>query len=179
MAPRTRVMFQILRRFNPTTALLEMKGFVARHEYIFTLLLQLNVNMGSFDVSRDAMRESLCAMRRPLREIDLDESNLLHCWKGRRALENLGKLGGMQAAYCLADLLLELGEAVRTQGLHFGFYYSLMQWDRLYTDDTGTEQARNDSGYVADVMIPDLKDKKLLQSLLEAIKRIKILSKRK
>ena len=52
-------MFQILRRFNPTTALLEMKGFVARHEYIFTLLLQLNVNMGSFDVSRDAMRESL------------------------------------------------------------------------------------------------------------------------
>ena len=57
--PRTRVMFQILRRFNPTSALMEMKTFVARHEYVFTLLLQLNVNMGSFDVSREAMAENV------------------------------------------------------------------------------------------------------------------------
>jgi hypothetical protein len=57
--PRTRVMFQILRRFNPTSALMEMKTFVARHEYVFVLLLQLNVNMGSFDVSREAMAENV------------------------------------------------------------------------------------------------------------------------
>ena len=30
---------------------MEMKT-VAQHEYVFVLLLQLNVNMGSFDVSR-------------------------------------------------------------------------------------------------------------------------------
>ena len=57
--PRTRVMFQILQRFNPTQQLLEMKHFVARHDYVFTLLLQLNVNMGSFDVSREAMEENV------------------------------------------------------------------------------------------------------------------------
>lgn len=49
-APRTRIMFQLLNRFNPTASLLRMKSFVARHDYIFTLLLLLNVNMGAFDV---------------------------------------------------------------------------------------------------------------------------------
>ena len=57
------------------------------------------------------------------------------------------------------DLLRELGDAVRSEGMRFGFYYSLMEWDRLYTDDTGTENARSktSAGYVNDVMIPDLK----------------------
>jgi alpha-L-fucosidase len=56
------------------------------------------------------------------------------------------------------DLLHEVGTAVRARGLRFGFYYSLMEWDRLYTDNTGTEEARNGSNYVNDTMIPDLQD---------------------
>lgn len=57
------------------------------------------------------------------------------------------------------DLLEELGVAMRAEGLKYGFYYSLMQWDRTYTDDTGTEDQRgNGSAYVTQVMIPDLKD---------------------
>lgn len=39
-------MFQLLQRFNPTASLLRMKSFVSRHDYIFSLLCLLNVNMG-------------------------------------------------------------------------------------------------------------------------------------
>jgi alpha-L-fucosidase len=56
------------------------------------------------------------------------------------------------------DLLQEVGDAVRAQGLRFGFYYSLLEWDRQYTNDTGTAHYRDDFDYVNRTMIPDLKD---------------------
>ena len=40
------MMFQLLQKFNPTASLLRMKSFVSRHDYIFSLLCLLNVNMG-------------------------------------------------------------------------------------------------------------------------------------
>mmetsp|Transcript_114003 Transcript_114003/g.185803 ORF Transcript_114003/g.185803 Transcript_114003/m.185803 type:complete len:484 (-) Transcript_114003:141-1592(-) len=55
------------------------------------------------------------------------------------------------------DLLQEVGDAVRAEGLKFGFYYSLMEWDRAYTNVTGTEQW-SVADYVNHTMIPDLKD---------------------
>merc|ERR1719408_766726 len=58
-APRTRVMFQLLSRVNPTFSLMRMQPFVVRHDAIFALILALNVNMGAFDMSRDAMQESV------------------------------------------------------------------------------------------------------------------------
>jgi len=42
-APRTRLMYQLLQRFNPKASMLRMKSFVARHDYVFGLLLLLNV----------------------------------------------------------------------------------------------------------------------------------------
>lgn len=99
-APRTRVMFQILRRFNPTPALLEMKGFVARHEYVFTLLLQLNVNMGSFDVSRGAMKESLADVYKgfTLLQDVADVYASLDGDKKRRILRRLEQSGALPLA---------------------------------------------------------------------------------
>ena len=55
-APRTRMMFQLLQKFNPTASLLRMKSFVSRHDYIFSLLCLLNVNMGEYLVQRRADR---------------------------------------------------------------------------------------------------------------------------
>jgi hypothetical protein len=54
-APRSRLMFQLLTRYNPTASLLRMKSFVARHDYVFSLLLILNVNMDAFDISEYGM----------------------------------------------------------------------------------------------------------------------------
>ena len=51
-------MFQLLHRFNPTASLLRMKSFVARNDYIFSLLLLLNVNMGAFDVSSGSAKKN-------------------------------------------------------------------------------------------------------------------------
>ena len=57
-------MFQLLHRFNPTASLLRMKTFIARHDYIFSLLLLLNVNMGAFDISlKQKMQQQQRAMR--------------------------------------------------------------------------------------------------------------------
>lgn len=53
-APRTRLMYQLLLRYNPTASLLRMKSFIARHDYLFFLLLVLNINCGSFDISNQA-----------------------------------------------------------------------------------------------------------------------------
>lgn len=55
------------------------------------------------------------------------------------------------------DLLGEVGAAVRAEGLKFGFYYSLMEWDRAYTNDTGTEQWTV-ADYTEHTMLPDLRD---------------------
>lgn len=55
------------------------------------------------------------------------------------------------------DLLGEVGAAVRAEGLKFGFYYSLMEWDRAYTNDTGTEHWTVED-YTEHTMLPDLKD---------------------
>ena len=56
------------------------------------------------------------------------------------------------------DLLQEVGDAVRAEGLRFGFYYSLLEWDRQYTNDTGTAHYRTDFDYVNRTMFPDLRD---------------------
>ena len=63
------------------------------------------------------------------------------------------------------DLLQEVGDAVRAEGLKFGFYYSLMEWDRQYTDVLGNERgstpeavAELQKRYINNTMIPDLKD---------------------
>jgi len=53
-APRTRIMYQLLLRFNPTASLLRMKSFIARHDYLFFLLLVFNINCGSFDMVRNS-----------------------------------------------------------------------------------------------------------------------------
>ena len=55
------------------------------------------------------------------------------------------------------DLLGEVGAAVRAEGLKFGFYYSLMEWDRAYTNDTGTERWTVQD-YTEHTMLPDLRD---------------------
>ena len=52
-APRTRAMFQLLSQVNPTRALMSMRPFVARHDYVFALVCMLNVNLGAFDVPAD------------------------------------------------------------------------------------------------------------------------------
>jgi len=97
-APRTRVMFQILRRFNPTSALLsEMPEFVARHEYIFCLLLQLNVNMGALDISRGAMQASFadaCESFEMLRDVSR-VFNLLGDAAKRRLRRRLERSGAL------------------------------------------------------------------------------------
>ena len=46
-----RTLFLLWSRYNPTASLLRMKSFVARHDYIFSLLLLLNVNMDAFDIT--------------------------------------------------------------------------------------------------------------------------------
>lgn len=40
-----------MQRLNPTGSLLRARPFVARHDYIFTLLCLLNVNMGALNTS--------------------------------------------------------------------------------------------------------------------------------
>lgn len=51
-------MFQLLQKFNPTASLLRMKSFVSRHDYVFSLLCLLNVNMGEDLVQRRTDRAS-------------------------------------------------------------------------------------------------------------------------
>ena len=41
----------LMQRLNPTGSLLRARPFVARHDYIFTLLCLLNVNMGALNTS--------------------------------------------------------------------------------------------------------------------------------
>lgn len=41
----------LMQRLNPTGSLLRARPFVARHDYIFTLLCQLNINMGALNSS--------------------------------------------------------------------------------------------------------------------------------
>ncbi|GMH54787.1 hypothetical protein TrVE_jg303 [Triparma verrucosa] len=50
-APPTRFVLGLLRRLNPTASLLRAAPFVARHDYLFSLLCLLNVNMGALDLS--------------------------------------------------------------------------------------------------------------------------------
>ena len=44
----------MLKRLNPTAALLEAPSFVAAHDRIFALLLLLNANMGALELGREA-----------------------------------------------------------------------------------------------------------------------------
>ena len=50
-APPTRFVLGLLRRLNPTASLLRASPFVARHDYLFSLLCLLNINMGALDLS--------------------------------------------------------------------------------------------------------------------------------
>lgn len=53
-APSTRTTVALLKRLNPTAALLEAPSFVAAHDRIFALLLLLNANMGALELGREA-----------------------------------------------------------------------------------------------------------------------------
>ena len=53
-APPTRTVVALLKRLNPTAALLEAPSFVAAHDRIFALLLLLNANMGALELGREA-----------------------------------------------------------------------------------------------------------------------------
>jgi len=57
-APPTRFVLGLLRRLNPTASMLRAHRFCARHDYIFSLLCLLNVNMGALDLSRSFMQEN-------------------------------------------------------------------------------------------------------------------------
>ncbi|CAM9490589.1 unnamed protein product, partial [Heterosigma akashiwo] len=46
-APPTRFVLGLLRRLNPTASMLRASRFCARHDYVFSLLCYLNVNMGA------------------------------------------------------------------------------------------------------------------------------------
>ena len=57
-APATQFVVSLLKRLNPTTRLLRSAGaFCCHHEYIFTLLCLLNVNMGALELSRVELQE--------------------------------------------------------------------------------------------------------------------------
>ena len=49
--PSTCARTGLMQRLNPTGSLLRARPFVARHDYIFTLLCLLNVNMGALNTS--------------------------------------------------------------------------------------------------------------------------------
>ncbi|CAM9297046.1 unnamed protein product [Ectocarpus sp. 4 AP-2014] len=61
-APPNKFVLGLMQRLNPTGSLLRARPFVARHDYIFTLLCLLNVNMGAlnngalFVENRESMR---------------------------------------------------------------------------------------------------------------------------
>ncbi|CAN0044549.1 unnamed protein product [Heterosigma akashiwo] len=57
-APPTRFVLGLLRRLNPTASMLRASRFCARHDYVFSLLCYLNVNMGALDLSRTFMEEN-------------------------------------------------------------------------------------------------------------------------
>ncbi|CAM9172174.1 unnamed protein product [Chrysoparadoxa australica] len=50
----TKSMLGLLRRLNPSASLLQAGPFIRRHDYLFSLLCLLNVNMGALDLSRDS-----------------------------------------------------------------------------------------------------------------------------
>ncbi|CAM9224809.1 unnamed protein product [Hapterophycus canaliculatus] len=50
-APPNKFVLGLMQRLNPTGSLLRAAPFVARHDYIFTLLCLLNVNMGALNSS--------------------------------------------------------------------------------------------------------------------------------
>lgn len=52
-APSTQFVITLLRRLNPTSQLLRAVAFCRYHDYIFSLICMLNVNMGSLD-ARDS-----------------------------------------------------------------------------------------------------------------------------
>lgn len=51
-APSTQFVMMLLRRLNPTTQLLRAAAFCRYHDYIFTLICMLNVNMGALDIGK-------------------------------------------------------------------------------------------------------------------------------
>jgi len=56
-APATQFVMALMRRLNPTASLLKSDAFCVRHEYVFSLLCLLNVNMGALDLSRTKAQE--------------------------------------------------------------------------------------------------------------------------
>jgi hypothetical protein len=49
-APTTQYVISLLRRLNPTSQLLRASAFCRYHDYIFTLICMLNINMGALDL---------------------------------------------------------------------------------------------------------------------------------
>jgi hypothetical protein len=53
-APATQFVMMLLRRLNPTTQLLRASAFCRYHDYIFTLICMLNINMGALNLTKNA-----------------------------------------------------------------------------------------------------------------------------
>lgn len=58
-APATQFVMTLMRRLNPTASILKAYSFCASHDYIFSLLCLLNVNMGALDLSRTDQEHSV------------------------------------------------------------------------------------------------------------------------
>jgi hypothetical protein len=52
-APATQFVMMLLRRLNPTTQLLRASAFCRYHDYIFTLICMLNINMGALNLTKN------------------------------------------------------------------------------------------------------------------------------
>jgi hypothetical protein len=58
-APATQYVMSLLRRLNPTASILKASSFVIKHDYIFSLLCLLNINMGALDLSKGNSSENV------------------------------------------------------------------------------------------------------------------------
>lgn len=56
-APSTQYVITLLRRLNPSPHILRAASFCIHHEYIYSLVCMLNINMGALDLSRASSDE--------------------------------------------------------------------------------------------------------------------------
>ena len=57
-APATQYVMSLLRRLNPTASIMKATKFVSRHDYIYSLLCLLNINMGGLDLGKTNLTSS-------------------------------------------------------------------------------------------------------------------------
>jgi hypothetical protein len=101
-APPTRFVLGLLRRLNPTTSLLRASSFVARHDYLFSLLCLLNVNMGALDLSSGGGGKGLGGLSdgNGDEEDDDDETdaNLVEAYYAHSLLHDMANVQAMMTA---------------------------------------------------------------------------------